>query len=1349
MASTSIVSQIPKLKGASNFDAWYNGLKGVAKVNGAWKILTGADPKPTDEKSTTYGQDLKEWEQVQEKMDGIIRLSVEAGPLSHIMALEDATSMLKKLEEQYKVRGYTARDIVWRKLTRSELSDYKTVAEYGEAIKKAKTELAEMGCEIPAWMITTSFLHGLGEAYEEFVTMILTVRTKDDKGQLQEPELDYVMELLKDKERRHAENDNPTKALKSGGKGDNRREKKHSEASNKESCDYCNSLKHQEGKCWFKHPEQARSGWLEKNKEKVEKLRQKTTTEKSQALIVRAAKATASEKDNAWYIDSAASIHLTHDVSWYGDNRLRETTMPVAIADGTNVQASGVGTATLNLLVNGEVIRTDLHNVYYCPELDSNLISLGTLEKNGCSFAGSKGGLRVFNPNSETALEADRVGTLYVAKLASEDRKGRTKGMRANKAATMNLWHQRLAHLNEKDIVRLLEQAEGITISQNDRTTTCEACILGKQHETPSYQPQENRATKRGQRIHADLGGGKASLSNGGNRYFILLTDDYSRMRWVWPLREKKQAASKVKELFAMLRNQGHTVEYFHSDDGGEFRALVPYFKEHGIQWEPAAPYASQQNGVAERGNRIILEKGRAMLIHARLSKSHWAEALNTAVYLTNRTPTSSLPEHKTPYEVWHERKPDIHHLRVFGCTAWVLNYKSKGKMDPRGWKGIFMGYGNGKNQYRVWDGRTVLIRRDVIFEETIGPSTQPIDQEEYTSLLTLWEPEIFSTEISTGQDRRNTVQPPEPAGHAQMQTQNDGTESDDDGSTIVVNTEPTGPPEPPQPMPSRRSERSQGRLDYAQLHREGFARAAHAKPLDGEDPLSYEEAIASHNRDHWQRAMDEELNSHSENKSWNLVPRPDNHKVLGGRWVYKTKLGLDGKVARYKARWVVRGFEQIEGINYNETYAAVVKPATCKILFALAAVKNLKIEQMDVVTAFLYGPIKEEVYVEVPHGTDSKNQVCLLNKALYGLKQAPRVWYETLTEFLTAHGFTRSKYDYGLYYNKTDEIYITIYVDDLKIVGADDTLISNVKKLLSGRFRMKDLGPATHYLGMEIVRTDTTITLRQTSYIDQVLKRYGMENCKPVSTPIDPNVRLGKADDEYVPSKEDVTAFQSMLGSIMYVMCQSRPDIAFGVSKVSQYAARPDNSHWTALKRILRYLSGTKEYGIVYGGQAFVLTGWTDSDWAGDLDDSRSTAGYVFLLAGGAISWASRKQPSVALSTTEAEYMAQKNAATEGIWLRGLLEELTLRDNAPTTIWADNQGAIKLAKNPEFHRRTKHIGIQYHFTRECVENGEIKLVYVPSEEMIADGLTKGLPKARFDQFVNLLGLQKANGNGP
>ena len=202
------------------------------------------------------------------------------------------------------------------------------------------------------------------------------------------------------------------------------------------------------------------------------------------------------------------------------------------------------------------------------------------------------------------------------------------------------------------------------------------------------------------------------------------------------------------------------------------------------------------------------------------------------------------------------------------------------------------------------------------------------------------------------------------------------------------------------------------------------------------------------------------------------------------------------------------------------------------------------------------------------------------------------------------------------------------------------------------------------------------------------------------------------------------------------------RYSIAHAVSKLSQYSARPDNTHWTALKRVLRYLKGTKELGITYASGSLVLTGWTDSDWAGDLDDSKSTAGYVFLLGGGAISWASKKQPSVALSSTEAEYMAQKTATTEAVWLRGLLQELGLRDEAPTEIWADNQGAIKLASNPEYHRRTKHIRIQYHYTRECVANGEIKFRYVSTKDMAADGLTKSLPEAKFTHFTSLMGLK-------
>ena len=1043
MASTSIVSQIPKLKGASNFDAWYSGLKGVAKVNGAWKVLIGTvgRPKPG---LASYDEELERWEQIQEKMDGIIRLSVEAGPLSHIAAFEDATSMLKKLEEQYKVKGYTARDIVWRKLTRSNLSEFHSVAQYGETIKKAKTQLEEMGHRADDWMITTSFLHGLGEKYEDFVTMILSVRGKDENGHPLEPDLDSIMEQLMDKERRQKENgqiDSSTKALLAGGKGDSKGAgnwRSSPKAPHGERCSFCHSPRHRDDKCWFKHLDQADEDWKEKHKARIEQIRREAVEKTgSKSLLVKAAKAVsiASEKDDCWYLDSAASMHMTHDRGLYTDT-LDETTTTIALADGSSILASGVGKVALNLLIDGADIHTVLYDVYYCPELESNLISLGTLEQNGCSYTARNGLLQVFRSNMETALEATRVGTLYVARLGTQASSNTASESRITcKAATMDLWHQRLAHLNERDVTRLQEKAEGMTIlPEPNRPARCEACVLGKQHKQPSRQPQEHRAWKRGQRLHADLGGGGASLSVGGNRYFIILTDDFTRWRWMFPLRTKDEALSKVKEVVNALRNQGLSVEDFRSDDGGEFRGMLPYFKEQGIQWEMSAPKAPEQNGVAERSNRTILEKARTMLIHANLSKAHWAEALNTAIYLANRTPTSSLPDHKTPYEAWHGRIPDVEHLRVFGCRAWVVDHKPKGKMDPRGWKGTFMGYGNGKNQYRVWNGRTVLIRRDVVFDETVNGNNPLTVEENRTNIeevgvqlgLSLeWEKgftEIPSTAQLRNGDRsedaatmnrsvrtdpttthvispepegngdthEQSSQPegnedidslsPQPDGNGDTQGMGDtGSDSDNESllSTIVVDTSNVRSGthlETPAEAP-RRTGRITERHDYEQAHRRGFARTAQVKALEDDDPKSYEIAMSSHDQRKWRQAMEEELNSHQENETWTVVPRPPNRRVLGGRWVFKTKTGLDGKIVRHKARWVVRGFEQIEGIDHDETYAAVVKPATCKVLFALAAAKGLKIEQMDVVTAFLYGTIDEEVYVELPRGEERRGR--------------------------------------------------------------------------------------------------------------------------------------------------------------------------------------------------------------------------------------------------------------------------------------------------------------------------------------------------------------------------------------
>jgi len=467
---------------------------------------------------------------------------------------------------------------------------------------------------------------------------------------------------------------------------------------------------------------------------------------------------------------------------------------------------------------------------------------------------------------------------------------------------------------------------------------------------------------------------------------------------------------------------------------------------------------------------------------------------------------------------------------------------------------------------------------------------------------------------------------------------------------------------------------------------------------------------------------------------------------------VYKHKRGSNGEILRYKSRWVVRGFEQREGLDYYETFASVVKPMSYKLLFAIAAANDLEIEQMDVKTAFLYGDIDTEIYVEQPEGMGAIGEsykVCKLNKALYGLKQSPRVWYFTLTAYLKTLGFEPLTADNCIFHDSKGT-YIAVFVDDLLMVGPSKANISMIKAKLSERFHMTDLGPCKYYLGMEVTRDrqNRTLKLSQRSYLEKVLRDFGMWDCnKKHDTPIDTHTKLQKAEAEYEPKIADIKWYQSAVGSLMYAMLGTRPDIAYAVSVVSRFAAKPTQAHKATVTRIFRYLRKTVDYVLVFKGPLIALTGYSDSDWAGDHDTRKSTSGYVFNVGSAVISWSSKLQSTVALSSCEAEYIGQTNATKEAIWLRRLLNEIQLEaanEAQATIIYCDNQGAIALAKNPQFHARTKHIDIQHHFVRDKVSEGAVELQYIETENQVADGLTKPLDKIKFQRFREAIGLEQA-----
>ncbi|CAH2016809.1 unnamed protein product [Acanthoscelides obtectus] len=530
-------------------------------------------------------------------------------------------------------------------------------------------------------------------------------------------------------------------------------------------------------------------------------------------------------------------------------------------------------------------------------------------------------------------------------------------------------------------------------------------------------------------------------------------------------------------------------------------------------------------------------------------------------------------------------------------------------------------------------------------------------------------------------------------------------------------------------------------------------------------------QAVRGEDADEWHKAMADEVASILKNGTWELIDRPCNQHIVGSRIVLRNKYKPDGTIERRKARLVARGFSQKPGTHFNETFAPVARLSSIRLVSALAAHLNMDMQQLDVTCAYLNGSLDETIYMETPEYLDESlkiicdnskyneatrkkardtlntlgkgDKVCLLRKSLYGLKQAGRSWYQKLSQTLSECGANPTKSDPCVFTSKTGEdiMIIVTYVDDLIIASRDKKAISSLKAKLSERFEMKDLGSVNHCLGMEFSLKENKISLSQRAYILEILDRFNMADANTVSTPLDPGTKLRKPTES--PSSEELKLpYRELIGALTYLSLGTRPDISFAVSYLGQFNNCYTKEHWTAAKRVLRYLKGTIDHSIVYQREDMNLRGFVDAEWANCPDDRHSYTGFSFILSGGPVSWESKKQATVALSTTEAEYMGTTEAAKEAIYLGKFMTELGFERLANVTLYSDNMSAIKLAENPRYHSRSKHIDIRYHFVREALEQKKFKLKHTPSSEMAADVLTKGLSRTKHRKCMELLGLQ-------
>ena len=494
---------------------------------------------------------------------------------------------------------------------------------------------------------------------------------------------------------------------------------------------------------------------------------------------------------------------------------------------------------------------------------------------------------------------------------------------------------------------------------------------------------------------------------------------------------------------------------------------------------------------------------------------------------------------------------------------------------------------------------------------------------------------------------------------------------------------------------------------------------------------------------------MEEELESMKKNDVWELTELPEGRNAIGNKWVYRYKWDELGNITRYRARLVAKSYSQQFGIDYLETFAPVAKMQSLRALLALAIHEDMEIHQMDVTTAFLLGDLEEEIYLEQPEGfDDGTGRVCKMKRAMYGLKQSGRQWNRKLRTRLRDIGFELIDADNCIFINTDTKAIIAVWVDNLIIMAKTLTQMNGIKRQLNWMFEMKDLGELRHFLGIQVDRDrrNRCLTIHQETYIRTILHRFGMAQSKPVYTPLTPGTKRYKAtdEDEFVDPK----LYQKIIGCLMYTMVCTRPDIAFAVQQLSQYCSKPTKTHYQEAKRVLRYLCGTPTAGIAYyASESEEVIGYCDADH-GSGEDRKSIMGYVFLMKGGAISWQAKKQSTVAISSTEAEYGALTQSSKEFIWITKLLTELKRPECAPRLLYLDNQGAIKLAYNPVFHARTKHIDIQIHFIRQCVEDNQLEIRYCPTEEMVADVMTKALGRGKHLTFMIMMGMEMLPSEG-
>lgn len=1336
-------------------------------------------------------------------VDGSIAKPAEAAPAAEWTkkdhrAMMFLTQALARSQLSYVVNCDTAKDI-WDRLSsiheqKDKSSIHMVQAQFYEYRKDPKDDIAthitkveslarrlkDLGEEQKESAIITKILCSLPSSYRGLLSawdstpVAEQTLAKLTARLLKEQEIDRKMDSMTVSEEKN-------EALIAGHNKWKRQQNKTGKQKFTGTCNHCKKSGHKEQDCWSKHPE--------KRNNRSSGTAATAAAGEDSALIAD----DAVDKSEIWIADSGASEHMSSQLELFSSfEPIASGTMPIRAANKSIMQCEGKGMINLRSNVGKKWEHVTLRNVLYVPDLGRNLFSISSASRNGATVLMSDQGCEVVKGKKVVAVGV-LINRLYRLQMRATPGISANLSERIDQKESLQLWHERLGHANHLLVKRTIDVKD-----QSPPDSSCRGCLLGKQHRDSFPSGPKRRETVPGAVLHADVCGPCTPLSLGGAKFFLLIKDDATNFMFAYFLKGKGEVLTAFQRfLIDWEKMTDHKVRELRSDNGTEFlnKEMERLLLSKGIKHRTSIAYCPEMNGFIERSIRTVSECARSMIHGSGLQSYLWAEACLTAVYILNRLPSKAIA-YKSPYEALTLEPPQLQHLRIFGSDAYVhVPDVKRTKWEAKSKKHVLVGYHPDMIAYRVLDPETrrvLTVRHVVIVEKPVAGSTTPADDASGRATAgthgTEGAPEaesspVVSFDMNVPEAENNmdfgamNYDVPRPHVENQIPQQQDeepiaGPSHDGQMDPIPEDEEPEIPLEPqvivaanngtpivsPDPLSQPRATRSKANMSHfrwksatggldslVDTSQQPNSSSTGAALITETDPVTVKQALTSPEHSKWADAMQKEIDSLAEQDAWVLVPRPKDKNVIQSRWVFRTKYRSDGSVDRHKARLVAKGFTQKHGVDYEETFSPVVRFDTVRLLLSVVQAKGLFVKQIDVVGAYLYGSLDEEIYMEEPECFKTKTDgsvVCRLQKSLYGLKQSARQWNKRFRDALQSLGLQASQSDPCLYSNKAKNLLFALYVDDGIIAAKDKKTLDKCIKSLEHQFRVT-VGDLDAFVGIQVDQLpDGSMKLHQQMYVKKLLSRFRMTDCHPVSTPVDASVVLCKPEVDDKNGDKDSYPYREAVGALMFLAVCTRPDLAFAVSHLSQFLESNDKTHWQAAKRVFQYLKGREDYGITFGKGSLELMAYSDADHANDKVTRRSRTGILFLLNNGLVSWLSQKQGMIATSSCEAEYGAAFAAAKHITWLRSLMEDMGCKPAGPTRLFVDNQGAIAVIKNPDGnHKRSKHWDLQLKYTGEKVSDGIISVEFVPSRGQLADILTKPLPPGRFKENVILLRL--------